>query len=84
MFDKEISISKKEYQKLIDLCVGHEIYICNFTLKDFSFSSDNVKVISFYDELQKHDDYLLLDKIHLSKKGIIALVEQLFDELNKC
>ena len=84
MFDKEISISKKEYQKLIDLCIGHEIYICNFTLKDFSFSSDNVKVINFYDELQKHDDYLLLDKIHLSKKGIIALVEKLFDELNKC
>ena len=83
LFDKEISISKKEYQKLIDLCAGHEIYVCNFTLKDLSFSSDSVQVIDFYDELKKHDEYLLPDKVHLSKKGIDALGEKLFVELNK-
>ena len=82
LFDKEISISEDEYRKIIDLCRDYEIYICNFSSLKYSFHYDNVKVIDFYSEFKRHEDYYIHDKIHLSKKGNNILVNKLWLELN--
>lgn len=82
LFDKEITISEKEYKKIIDLCKDYEIYICNFSSLKYFFDYDNVKVIDFSSEFQKKNELFLQDKIHLSKKGIDVLVNKLYNELN--
>ena len=51
MFDKKANITEDDYQKLIDLCNGHEIYICNFTNNETSLSTDTVHVVNFADVL---------------------------------
>lgn len=69
LFDKTSNISNDEYQKIIDLCQGHEIYICDISNNNLTFENENVKVINFYDEIKKNKDYIIADKIHLSQKG---------------
>ena len=81
IFDSEFKISKDEYKKLIELCNNHEIYICNMTKKDLLF--ENVITINFYEQIKKNNDYLMADKVHLSKKGNKALASLLNEKLNK-
>ena len=82
IFDKETRISKEEYQILIDLCKDYNVYICNMTRNEYSYINNNVKVIDFYSEIQKNENYTLNDKVHLSDNGNKKLVEVLFDEIN--
>lgn len=82
IFDKETRISKEEYQILIDLCKDYNVYICNMTRNEYSYINNNVKVIDFYSEIQKNENYTLNDKVHLSDNGNKKLVEILFDEIN--
>ena len=83
LFDNDINISSSEYQKLIDLCKGHEIYICNMTNQKLEFTNDNVKIINFYEKIKKNSDYMLDDKKTLSKKGNTALANMLDNKINK-
>ena len=82
IFDNQLKITNNEYSKLISLCKNHEIYICNMTDKKLSFNESNVNIIDFNSELKKHDDYLMADKIHLTKKGNEALANIIFKSLN--
>lgn len=79
VFDNNSNLSLKDYQNLIELCKDNEIYILainNFTNK---ITGDNVKIINFYDEIQKNSDYVMIDGVHLSEKGNEALIESIKD-----
>lgn len=71
-FDKKLSLSKKEYEELIRMCNGHEIYIIYLNEYD-KFSNDNVKIIDFNREIKNHSNYLMMDNIHLTEEGNEAL-----------
>lgn len=79
MFDKNDNISLKQYNKLIELCDGYQIYICDISGKELKFNNKNVKVIDFNDELKMNEDYYMFDKVHLSDTGIKALVNKIYD-----
>ncbi len=72
VFDNEANLSDSEYNQLIDLCKDHEIYIVSIN-KPINIINKNIKIINFYNELKKHDEYLIADKVHLSEKGNITL-----------
>ena len=82
IFDKELKMSKEEYQKIIDLCENCKIYICNISEKDVSFKNANVKVINFNSEIKQNKDYMMSDNVHLSKKGNEALINALFNQMD--
>ena len=67
------------------LCSTSEIYVlvANKTNKDLfsNINKENVKVIDFYDEIIKNNDYLMVDKIHLTEKGNKALSQMLVEVL---
>lgn len=70
LFDNTINISKKEYDSLIKLCNGHNIYIISTDkkLSKIKFDDDNVKYINIYSEI-KNLNYLAPDNIHLNRDG---------------
>lgn len=70
LFDNTINISKKEYDSLIKLCNGHNIYIVSTDkkLSNVKFDDDNVKYINIYSEI-KNLNYLAPDNIHLNRDG---------------
>ncbi len=70
LFDNTINISKKEYDSLIKLCNGHNIYIISTDkkLSKIIFDEDNVKYINIYSEI-KNLNYLAPDNIHLNRDG---------------
>ena len=80
-FDNSTIISIKEYQELIDLCKEREIYIISTVKPLNSLNSKNVYVINFYQEIQKHKDYLMADGIHLTEKGNQRLNELINEKL---
>lgn len=76
MFDGQISLNDEEYQSLIELCEGHHIYILftnSMTPYFKNLENENVTVIDFSQEIKKHDDFVMADKIHLTEKGNQAL-----------
>ena len=75
LFDKESSLNKNEYNKIIDLCKDHKIYIINLTNEELNFENNLVKVIDFYKEIKNNKEYLAVDKVHLSSKGNEKLTE---------
>lgn len=76
-FDKQLSISHIQYQKLIDLCENKNIYILSMdeqtTQNLMALKKDNVTVIPFYPK----EDHLMADKIHLTESGNKILQENL-------
>lgn len=79
-FDNSINISLLEYQDLINLCNGHEIYI--LSLNDNVVTFEDVTIIDFNQEIENNSEYLMADKIHLTDKGNKALSEILKNILN--
>lgn len=77
-FDKTLEISDDEYIELINLCKDHKIYILDINNK-YNFAYENVNIINFYEEIQKHNEYLMVDNIHLTNEGNIAL-SNIFNE----
>ena len=83
LFDKETDISEDEYKELVDLCKDYEIYIFNLTDKNYSLLNENVKIIDFYSEIKKNDEYIFADNIHLSEAGNEALVDLIVNTIEK-
>ena len=81
LYDKQANISDEQYLKIVNLCKGHDIYICNITGRNFAFLNSKIRIINFYNEIQTHEDYMMADKIHLSEKGNIALANILLDSI---
>lgn len=78
-------LKKEEYEELMSLLGEREIYVVATNEKTLevlsSIDSHNVIVINFYDKLKEHENYLLWDKIHLSKEGNKALEDMLISIL---
>lgn len=85
VLDSNISLTKEEYCDLIEMCKEHKIYIVSTNKKDINNLSDleydNVTVIDFYTEIKKHDNYLMVDGIHLSEEGSKALGDLLVNSI---
>lgn len=86
-FDNQTSFTKEEYEELIELCnkeTEHEIYIVSTSeeLTKTLSSINNINIIDFYQEIKIHDDYLMIDKVHLTNEGNIAISNMLSDLFN--
>ena len=75
-------MSKENYEEIISLCKDNEIYIISASGKLNEFTNNNVKIIDFYSELKSNPNYLMIDGIHLSNEGNVALAEMLKTYLN--
>ncbi len=87
LFDKTSELTLSDYQNIINICQDNEVYIL-CTDKDLksslaSINKENVTIVDFYKELENHNDYLLVDKIHLSERGIKALGIVLKDAIKR-
>jgi hypothetical protein len=83
VFDQNAGISEDNYRNIIDLCKGHELWICNVDGTSMSAADENVTVIDFKKEAESHEEYYLSDREHYSEKGISALAEMLIATINK-
>ena len=85
-FDNTVSLNKTQYEELIKLCSGHNIYILSVNENSFNILSqidyENVTIIDFYNEIQ-NNNYLLIDKIHLNEEGNKALNEIIKNSIKK-
>ena len=75
-FDKTLSMSKEEYQSIIDLCKNHDIYVVNMSKEKLEL--ENAKIIDFSDA-----SYLMADKVHLTSEGNKKLSENLIEILKE-
>ncbi len=74
--DSIINLNKEQYEEILKLLNKKEIYIISLSKRDLtSLESSNVKIIDFYSEIEKHSEYLMIDNVHLSKKGNEALAK---------
>ena len=74
--DKFMNLQTKDYKELIKLCDGREIYFVTLSNNSLSnIDENNVTIIDFYQEIKNNEDYLMVDKTHLSNKGNSALVK---------
>lgn len=76
-FDNSINITKEEYEEIINLCHNYNVYILSINEEnnDYYRKFENVTIIDFSKELKNNKNYLMADKIHLTREGNIALSE---------
>lgn len=74
VFDHSFQINNKEYQELIKLCSDYKLYMIT---TNYSISPISNTIIPFYQELELHPDYLMVDRLHLTNKGNQALKNRL-------
>lgn len=79
-FDNSMALTQKEYEELVKLCEGHNIYIVVSNNLNLNLG-ENVKIIDFYKEIKSHTNYLMVDGIHLTEEGNIALGQILIENL---
>ena len=69
-----ISLTKEEYQDIIEICKDKSINI--ITTKNIPVQEqENIHIIDLTKELKKEKSYLSPDKIHLSKEWNIYLAD---------
>ena len=71
LFDSNFKISESEYKSIIDLLDGKNVYVLIVNSK-YNLKYKNVNVIDI-----DLDDYLTIDKVHLTKEGNELLVIKL-------
>ena len=81
--DTESELKEEEYQTIISLLEGHQIYFVFVYHKPITFSNENVHTINFTKQVQKNTDYLTVDYKHLSDKGKNALEKEFINLFKK-
>ena len=81
LFDKKANISSGDYKKIAELCKDYKIYICNTTSNNISVNLDNVTILDFYDDIKNNENYLMVDRVHLSDVGNEALAQMLYENI---
>ena len=85
-FDNSISFTKEEYQEIIKLCEGKELYILVTNNHEKSIVedllTDNIHVIDFTSEFSSTSNYLDVDGIHLNEDGNQALILKIKESIN--
>lgn len=71
-FDSSLNISKEEYIEIIEMCNNYNIYILNVNNIN-NIEYDNVTILDFNKEIINNNNYLMVDKIHLTQEGNINL-----------
>ena len=71
-FDKQAELTNNNYLEIIGLLQGYEVYIVSVDTK-LEFTNSNVTVIDFNSELNKYPNYIMADRVHLTKNGNLAL-----------
>lgn len=72
IFDANSNLDINEYQNLIKMCDKYKLYIVGLNSNISALSKydyENVILVDFYEQIKKHDDYLMADGIHLTDKG---------------
>ena len=80
LLDTTMNLTKKQFQELEKL--SSTIYLVSIGPISYT-STEKVIVIDFSKEIHSHNDYLMVDKAHLTEKGNEALAEQLLKEMTK-
>lgn len=76
-FDSQLKITKEEYEELISMCKNHKVYLIAFDKVTATFRFKDVETLDFYRETLSHEEYLMVDKIHLTTSGNKALCKLL-------
>lgn len=82
-FSSDLKLTNDEYHSIVNLIGDRNIYIVNSTNDNININKTNVTIIDFYKEISTHKNYLMVDKVHLSNKGNIALSNILNNTINK-
>ena len=72
VFDANFTLSESEYNNLIKLCKDHRIYFITTNkkiIKLFKEDNNNLITVDFNKIVGENPDYLMPDKIHLTKSG---------------
>lgn len=80
-FDKQASISKDNYLEILSILADYEVYIVSFDNK-LEINNENVKVIDFNSELTNHPEYIMADRIHMTKEANKVLGDMLDKVVN--
>ena len=81
IFNESANITEEDYISLIELCKEHDIYFCDISKEGLKFEAENVEVIDFRKDILENDNYLMSDRMHLSKEGNLKLVEKIYDAI---
>ncbi len=81
-FDKQAGLTSTNYVSLLGLLKDYEVYVLSLDIP-LSFANDNVTVIDFNSEIASNEDYLMADRIHLSKQANDLLSLLLDQIINK-
>ena len=81
VFDKTFNITENQYKELIDLFDNKKVYIV-FLDDEYNLKYKNVQIIDFKKEVDANNNYLSVDKIHLTYEGNMNLVKRLKKVLN--
>lgn len=79
-FDNMAKLSKKDYKELIEICKDKKVFILKTNNQTLDLDSE-VTIIDFYNELQNHKEYLMLDNVHLTEEGNNALSKHLKESI---
>lgn len=82
MLDKTSKIAKEEYSELFELLKDYKLYVVDLNNK-LESNNDNVVVIDFLSELNKNDNYITFDNIHLTDEGNKALEKMIVEKVIK-
>lgn len=79
-FDNMAKLSKDNYKELIEICKDKKVFILKTNNQTLDLDSE-VIIIDFYNELQNHKEYLMLDNVHLNEEGNNVLGKLLKESL---
>lgn len=82
LFDQEAGLKEEDYRKIVGLCQGHRIVICDLN-GEVPADPEGVNVIRFHEDLKEHPEFLSPDGIRLSETGNDALVKKIIEILEK-
>jgi len=77
VFDRTMELNKEQIEKIANKYKNLEVYLVAIEDEIKISSNENSKIIKidFYKEIEKHPEYLMADRIHLSEEGNKALAK---------
>lgn len=82
VFIYDNKLTEKNINNIIELLDGYKITFIIYNEKEIKIEKENITLINIYNDIIKNN-YLLFDKIHLSKDGIIYVSNVIKNNINK-
>ena len=83
VFDNSVEFSSLQIEEILNICNNNKLYILNMGNEEFEIYNENIEIINFYQEIKKNENYLMIDKIHLTEEGNKGLSDILNVTINK-